>query len=196
MRLRSLLVGLALALPASLGAQALSFSGSITNPGVTPQVFAFGFFNPVPLGSFTGVSLDFSAMLFLETAFTGVAAPAGPGGFVLSAYGSLAGGSPFLLGQYGVEPCIATIATPIVNCPYMPTGGVNLAFGSPVMLDMLEARVEFVLDGGTRYDFNGQVALSTAPPPTAIPEPATVALLGTGLLVLGGAAAARRRSRT
>lgn len=190
MRLRSLLVGLALSLPAAAGAQVITFSATTTDVAPAPTTYGFTFGTPVPLGTFTSVALDFSAMLTLQFGAAGTVTPAGPGGYILSAYGSLGGGPMMLLGQYGTETCATST---VASCSYSPSGGTTIWFPSPTMLDMLEARVSYTSSGGMQYQFEGRAVLSDAPPPTAVPEPTTVALLATGLLTLGGVAARRRR---
>lgn len=190
MRLRSLLVGLALALPGAADAQVITFAGTTTDVAPGPTSYSFTFGAPVTLGTFTSVALDLSAMLTLQFGFSGSVSPAGPGGYLLSAYGSLGGGPLVLLGQFGTETCTTSTGT---SCAYSPSGGTTIWFPTPTMFDYLEANVSYLSSGGMQYHFEGRAVLSDAPPPTAVPEPATVALLGTGLLVLGGLAAGRRR---
>lgn len=105
----------------------------------------------------------------------------------LSGYGTV-GPAPTNLGvDLGSSPCVANGApfTTTVTCNQ---GSGSNSFG-PTFYDNLEAQLTFTQDDlGSVASWSGAVTLNA----TVVPEPAALALLTGGLVLLGGFAARRR----
>jgi hypothetical protein len=107
----------------------------------------------------------------------------------ISGYGTV-GSTPTNLGvDLGTAPCTAS-GTPLQVTTVCNQGTLTSSF-APTFYDNLEALLTYTQnDDASVVSWSGAVTLTTS----VTPEPATMALFGTGLLLVGGFATRRRKS--
>ncbi|MGZ8415015.1 MAG: PEP-CTERM sorting domain-containing protein [Gemmatirosa sp.] len=163
----------------------ISFGATTTNLGAGPTTFAFLFGTPIVPGLYNtatssgGVSVTAGATGSVTVANSGIYPS------FISGYGTV-GSVPTNLGvDIGTTPCTSTTTT---TCTYGP-GSATFA---PTFYNNMELLLTYTQSGGpgSIAAWSGRVDLLNQ---NVVPEPATVALLATGLLVVGGVA--RRRMR-
>lgn len=182
----SLLLTSFLALPTISHAAFINFGATVTSIGAGPTNYTFLFDTPITPGIYS-----YATSVAELTLTPGVAGEAtvNVSAFYptyVSGYGTL-GAVPANLGvDLGNTPCVA-LGGP-VTCQF-PLVANTFA---PAFYDGLEALLTFQLTGaGAIAAWTGSVTLESNPPANA-PEPATLALLATGMMV---ASCARRRRR-
>lgn len=170
----------------------ITFGATTTNVVPGPVTFAFLFGTPILPGTYRSATLTGSASV---TTGAGGAATMSTGGIYptyLSGYGTLGLVATNLGVDLGSAPCTASGGPgPVTTACGTLATGVNFA---PTLYDNLEALVTYDQAGlGSQVSWSGMLTISTDPLVSAVPEPATLALVLTGLGAVGGAGAVRRR---
>jgi len=167
----------------------VNFSIATTNFVAGPTLFQFTFGTPIVPGFYSSANSSLGGSVTDGPAAEVTVTNSGTDPFLVG-NGTVAGlpVPPSIPGNLGVDigtgPCV-TGAAHTRNCPFpSAVAGAN-SFG-PTFYDDLDATVTYLQSGlGSQATFSGSVEL------LATPEPATVALLASGLVLLVGAT--RRR---
>ena len=165
----------------------ITFGATTTNLIAGPVTYAFIFGTPIVPGLYTsatstgGVSVTNGA----SGTTTVTTSPIYP--TYISGYGTV-GGAPTNLGvDLGTTACVAGPAAPFTETETCNYGTAVNSF-APTFYDNLEALLTYNQDDvGSVASWSGAVTLS------AVPEPASLALVGTGVLLVGAGGYARRR---
>jgi hypothetical protein len=170
----------------------INFGIVTTNIGAGPTDYMFTFGTPIVGGLYTNAISSLAGTLTAGTGTGTLTNASGPIPF-LRGVGTVGGVRVPLpapgAGNLGVDVGVATCATTsTVNCPASPAAGANTF--APRFYDDLEATVTYRQGGVlSQASFTGRVEIFTS----TVPEPATVSLLATGVVVLGLGGLARRR---
>lgn len=165
----------------------LTFGGSTINPTSAATTYAFLFGTPVVPDFYSSAS---STLRLSATSVTGTTTVANSATYpaFLSGYGTVGSELTNLGVDLGTASCVASGTPGSATCDF---GSTANAF-APTYYDNLEALLTYTQDNAaSTVGFDGDVTLNAAEVVTPTPEPATLMLLGTGLLVLTGI---RRRS--
>jgi hypothetical protein len=169
----------------------VAFSGTTANPSLTATTYAFLFGTPIVPDMY---ALAMASVQFSVTSAAGTTTVANSGTYptYISGYGSMGTTLTNLGVDAGSKDCVASGVAASTTCAAEQTTG---SF-APSFYDNLEGLVTYTQDNTlSTATFTGMVTLDRANQVTVTPEPSTLALLGTGLLVLGGYASRRRERR-
>lgn len=168
-----------------------TFGITTLNATNAPMTYSFMFGTPIVPGLYTNAVSSGSVT---TTALTGKTTVGNSNIFpaFISGFGSVGSAFTNLNVNLGTTSCVASGVADSQTCNQ---GTASNTF-APTFYDNLEALLTYTQDNlGSTVTFNGDVtltAVTTPPPVTATPEPATLALFGTGLLAIGGWARRRR----
>jgi hypothetical protein len=168
----------------------VTFTGTTANPSLTATTYAFLFGTPIVPDLY---SLAMASVQFSVTSAAGTTTVANSGTYptYISGYGSVGGTLTNLGVDAGTNDCVASGVAASTTC----AAEQKTASFAPAFYDNLEGLVTYTQDNTlSTATFTGMVTLDQVNEVTVTPEPSTLALLGTGLLALGGCVS-RRRSR-
>ena len=167
----------------------ITFGGTTGNPSLTATTYSFIFGTPIVPDMY---SLAVSSVQFSATSVEGtttVSNSATQPTYIVG-YGSHGSTLTNLGVDAGTADCVASGTAASTTCA--AEGRTNTF--PPAFYDNLEAFVAYTQDNQlSTASFSGSITLDQADAVTVTPEPSTLALLATGLLVLGGYGARRRR---
>ncbi|NUP72140.1 MAG: PEP-CTERM sorting domain-containing protein [Gemmatimonadaceae bacterium] len=169
----------------------ITFGGTTANPSVTATTYAFIFGTPIVPNMYT---LAVSSIQFSATSTQGTTTVSNSSSqpTYIVGYGSAGAALTNLGVNAGTSSCVASGTGASTTCA--AEGRTNTF--PPAFYDNLEAFVAYTQDNQlSTASFSGSITLDRAGAVTVTPEPSALALVATGLLVLGGYAA-RRRART
>jgi hypothetical protein len=167
----------------------ITFGATTTNLNSGPTTYAFLFGTPIVPGLYGSATSTGGVSVTSPPRVTTTVSPSAIFPTYISGYGTV-GLTPTNLGvNLGSAPCIAgPNSTTVCN-----QGNASNTF-APTFYDNLEALLTYTQDQTQSVaSWSGSVTLELAPN-TAVPEPSTWALFGTGLVLLGGWRSRRRRS--
>ena len=168
----------------------ITFGGTTVSPSTTTTTYAFLFGTPIVPDMYT---LAMSSVQFTATSPQGTTTVSNSATYptYVSGYGTVGLAATNLGVDAGVNDCV-------VPGPAGPTPCAveqNASSFAPTFYDNLEALVTYTQDNPlSLVTFNGSVTLEQGDV-TVTPEPSTLALVGSGLLVLGGFVSRRRERR-
>jgi hypothetical protein len=168
----------------------ISFSGTTFNPSPTATSYSFFFGTAIVPDMY---SQAIASVQFSVTSPTGTTTVAtSDGNPYIAGYGS-SGATVTSLGvDTGNNDCVASGVAASTTC----AAEQRTRSFTPTSFDNLEAVVTYSQDNPlSTATFNGSIALDRVDAVTVTPEPSSLALLATGLLVLGGCVARERRLR-
>jgi hypothetical protein len=167
----------------------VTFGGKTVNTTGTTLTYAFLFGLPVVPDFYSSASSTLHLDVTSPSGTTTVANSATYPAF-LSGYGTASEEATNLGVDLGVGTCVATGVAASTSCDL----GTSMRDFAPTFFDNLEALVTYTQDNTlSSVTFSGDVTLEGASAVTTTPEPATLALVGFGLVAIG--AACRRRQR-
>jgi hypothetical protein len=169
----------------------ITFSGTTANPSLTATTYAFLFGTPIVPDMYSSA---LGSVQFLVTSAAGTTTVANSDTYptYLSGYGSVGTTLTNLGVDAGSNDCVASGVAASTSC----AAEQQTSSFAPAFFDNLEALITYTQDNTlSTATFSGTVTLDQANQVTTTPEPSTFALLGIGLLVLGGYASRRRDRR-
>lgn len=169
----------------------ISFTGTTFNQTQGPTAYGFYFGTPIVPDVY---SLAIASVRFTATSPSGTTtitnSAASP--TYIQGYGSNGATLTSLGVGAGTNDCVASGVAASTACD----AEQNARTFAPMFFDNVEAVVTYSQDNLlSTATFNGSITLDKAAAVTATPEPSTLALFTTGLLVLGGIATRRRDTR-
>jgi hypothetical protein len=165
----------------------ISFGTTTTNLIAGPVTYAFLFGTPIVPGFYARATSTGGVTVTNGASGTATVDNSAVYPTYISGYGTLGGATVLNLGvDLGTDPCTAGPGTPFTVTETCNQGTTSSTF-APVFLDDLEALLTYTqTDVGSVASWSGAVTLNSV-----IPEPASVALVATGLVLVAGAV--RRR---
>lgn len=168
----------------------ISFGVTTVNAGPGPVSYTFMFGTPIVPGFYD--SATSTGGVTVTNGSVGLSTVANGGGYpgaFISGYGTLGLVPTNLAVDLGTGPIVAGPGTPFGVTVTSPFGTASSSF-APTWYDNLEAVVSYTqTDTGSVASWSGAVTINAA-----IPEPASVVMVGMGAVVLGAACARRRRA--
>ena len=166
----------------------INFGVTSTNPTGAATTYTFTFGTPITPGLYSSALSSGGVTVTDVSGGTTTVAMMGTTPFI-SSFGSNNG----TLTNLGVDvtgaSCTATAAQTTQGCTYAQ----RTSTFAPTFYNNLETTLTYTQTGLGSASWSGGVALNAA---TVTPEPATWALMGTGLLTIGGIARRRRQKPT
>ncbi len=167
----------------------VTFGGTTTNLTGAATTYAFLFGLPI-VPDFYSSAL--STLHLSATSVTGTTTVANSATYptFVSGYGTVGDELTNLGVDLGQAACVASGTAGTAACDL---GSASNSF-APTFYDNLEALVTYTQDNAaSTATFSGEVTIASADVVTTTPEPATLALVGIGLLALSGAITKRQR---
>jgi hypothetical protein len=165
----------------------ITFGGTTLNPVDAAVTYAFLFGTPIVPDFYTSAT---SSLGFSVTTPMGTTTVANSAIYptYLSGYGTVGLAATNLGVDLGTTPCVATGTGVTTTC----NQGMASSSFAPTFYDNLEALVTYTQDRtASSVAFTGAVTLNQAT--VVIPEPATLLLVGIGLIGIGATARHRRK---
>jgi len=160
----------------------VTFGGTTTNLTGDATTYAFLFGLPIVPDFYSSALSTLHLSATSVTGTTTVANSATYPAFV-SGYGTVGDELTNLGVDLGTGTCVASGTAASATCDL---GSASSSF-APTFYDNLEALVTYTQDNAaSTVTFSGEVTIGAADVVTTTPEPATLVLVGIGLLVLGG----------
>jgi hypothetical protein len=169
----------------------VTFTGTTANPSLTASTYAFLFGTPIVP---TMYSLAIASVQFTATSAAGTTTVSNSAVYpaYISGYGSVGGALTNLSVDAGTRDCVASGVAATTTC----AAEQQARSFPPAFYDNVEALVTYTQDNTlSTATFTGSVTLDQVNAVTTTPEPSTLALFGTGFLVLG-VCVSRRRDRS
>jgi hypothetical protein len=168
----------------------ITFGATTTNLTSGPTTYAFLFGTPITPGLYGSATSNGSIAVTNGAGGTATVDNSDIYPAYISGYGTTGPLADNLGVDLGTAPCVAS-GTPGGVTTSCPQGSAANSF-APTFYDNLEALVTYTQsDIGSVVTFTGGVTIAEAQ--TVVPEPASIALLATGLSAIGGGGLARRR---
>lgn len=163
----------------------ISFGITTTNFLAGPTTYSILFGTPIVPGLYTTATSSGGVSVTAGATNSSTVANSAVHPSFISGYGTNGPAATNLGVDIGTTPCTATTTT---TCTYGP-GSATFA---PTFYDNLEALVTYTQSGANSVaSWSGRVDLLSQ---STVPEPATLVLLATGLLVVGGVARRKREN--
>lgn len=169
----------------------VTFSGTTANPSLTATTYAFLFGTAIVPDMY---SLAVASVQFSVTSAAGTTTVANSDTYptYIAGYGSLGAALTNLGVDAGTQDCVVSGVAASTTC----AAEQRSSSFAPASYDNLEALVTYTQDNTlSTASFTGSVTLDQVNEVTVTPEPSSLALFATGLLVLGGYVSRRRDSR-
>jgi hypothetical protein len=169
----------------------ITFAGTTVSPSLTATTYAFLFGTAIVPDVYSlaiaSVQLSASSVSGTTTVSNSTIYPT-----YVSGYGTVGVAATNLAVDAGSNDCVASGVGASTTCAVEQ----NTSSFAPAFYDNVEALVTYTQDNPlSLVSFDGSVTLTRANDVTVTPEPSTLALFGTGLLVLGGVVTRRRDRR-
>jgi hypothetical protein len=165
----------------------ITFGGTTLNPVDAAVTYAFLFGTPIVPDFYTSATSSLGLSVTTPMGTTTVANSAVYPTY-LSGYGTVGLAATNLGVDLGTTPCVATGTGVTTTC----NQGMASSSFAPTFYDNLEALVTYTQDRtASSVAFTGAVTLNQAT--VVIPEPATLLLVGIGLIGIGATARHRRK---
>jgi hypothetical protein len=167
----------------------ISFGATTTNLVAGPTTFAFLFGTPIVPGLYTTATSTGGVTVTNGASGTTTVDNSAIYPTYISGYGTNGAIATNLGVDLGTLPCVAGPGAPFTVTTVCNQGTTGNVF-APTFYDNLEALLTYTQDDvGSVASWSGAVTLNVA----AVPEPASLALVATGLLLVAGGGYARRR---